>query len=179
MSHLNHQSNLSFPLTRTAIGQDSHPFASAAEERPLILAGCVLENEPGLSGDSDADVIFHAITNAISGISGENILGPPADRMCKGGITDSRAYLDVALKGLTNHPARPRPYHVSVSLEAKRPRLWAHMPRLCESIANALDLPLTSVGLTATTGDGLTNVGRGEGIACLVVLTCVDTIRAE
>lgn len=162
-------------MIRTAIGQDSHPFAAEAEARPLILAGCRIPDAPGLSGDSDADVIFHALTNAVSGISGENILGPPADEMCRAGITDSKVYLDAAIETLDRHPCRPVPCHVSVSLEGRRPRLWPHMTMLREAIAAAFDLPLTSVGLTATTGDGLTAVGRGDGLACLVILTCRDT----
>ena len=69
-------------MFRVAIGQDSHRFSDAEENKKLVLGGIFIENCPGLKGNSDADVVLHAITNAISGISCVNILGKRADELC-------------------------------------------------------------------------------------------------
>ena len=67
---------------KVGIGQDSHRFDFDNREKKLILAGVVFENHTPLLGNSDADVVFHAVTNAISGVTGVNILGKIADKMC-------------------------------------------------------------------------------------------------
>ena len=84
----------------SSIGQDSHRFLpegdSAAQDRPLVLGGLVIEGCPPLDGNSDADVVLHALTNAISGLCGQQVLGQVADAMCRQGIVDSRAYVSQA-----------------------------------------------------------------------------------
>ncbi|MEZ5671534.1 MAG: 2-C-methyl-D-erythritol 2,4-cyclodiphosphate synthase [Thiotrichaceae bacterium] len=78
---------------KTGIGQDSHRFVETVDNvsRKLILGGVVFENDPPLQGNSDADVVLHALTNAISGITGVNILGAVSDKLClEQAITDSR-----------------------------------------------------------------------------------------
>jgi 2-C-methyl-D-erythritol 2,4-cyclodiphosphate synthase len=150
------------------IGQDSHAFESRRSAKPLVLAGVTIPGCPGLAGNSDADVILHAITNAVSGITGVNILGPIADRLCLDrDIRDSGAYLEKALKTL----GRWRLAHVSVAIEAKRPRLVRHIDAMRASIARLCSLPLDDVGITATSGEGLTPFGRGLGIQAFAVVT--------
>jgi 2-C-methyl-D-erythritol 2,4-cyclodiphosphate synthase len=78
-------------MTKTGLGQDSHAFD--AKSKPLILGGIIFNHPQGLKGNSDADVILHSITNAISSITGVNILGTKADELCQQGITDSAQYL--------------------------------------------------------------------------------------
>ena len=73
---------------KVAIGQDSHKL-KYGNEKKLILGGIEFEEDCYLEGNSDADVVLHAITNAISGITCKNIIGKVADEMCKNGITDS------------------------------------------------------------------------------------------
>ena len=87
-------------IMKSAIGQDSHRFDLKNKDKKLVLGGIVFEGYPGLLGNSDADVVLHAITNAISGITCVNILGGPSDELCKQGITDSEVYLKEALKYL-------------------------------------------------------------------------------
>ncbi len=160
-------------LYRFAIGQDSHRFVSEAETaeitgRSLMLGGVAVPGAPALAGNSDADVILHALTNAISGISGENILGAAADKLClEQGITDSNVYLQAALATLGER----RLVHVSISVEAQRPRLAPHVERIRARVAELLGLSPTAVGLTATSGEGLTSCGRGEGIAVFCAVT--------
>jgi len=68
---------------KASIGQDSHKFEVDNVDKPLILGGVIFEGEPGMSANSDGDVVLHAITNAISGITCKNVLGEVADKMCK------------------------------------------------------------------------------------------------
>jgi 2-C-methyl-D-erythritol 2,4-cyclodiphosphate synthase len=151
-----------------AIGQDSHPFEGRDSRKRLRLAGVRIPGCAGLAGNSDADVVLHALTNAVSGISGVNILGKVSDRMClKQGITDSRAYLRRALESLGDC----RLVHVSVAVEARRPRLEKHIPAMKRSLAKLCSLAQGNIGITATSGEGLTAFGRGEGIQAFVVVS--------
>lgn len=160
-------------MIKVAIGQDSHGFIEGKSDKRLILGGILIDNCPGLSGNSDADVVLHAITNAVSGISCVNILGRIADDLClKKGITDSRVYIEKALETLNGKKI----IHVSISIEALRPKLSPCIERMRESIANLLNIKPMSVGITATTGEGLTEFGKGNGIFCTVILTVQDDI---
>ena len=99
------------------------------------MGGMIFEHVPGFQANSDGDVIFHALCNAISSLTGVIILGKKADELLeKKGITDSRVYLDEALKTLGNQHIT----HVAITLEAKRPKFLNKIPALKESIADAL-----------------------------------------
>ena len=153
-----------------AIGQDSHRFvaADAAPGRPLRLGGVTLPEGPALDGNSDADVLLHAVTNAVSGLTGVNVIGAAADRMCRDlGITDSAAYLEEALKSLGGI----RLTHLSVSIEGLRPKLTPHLPAIRARLSELLGIPGGAIGLTATSGEGLTDFGRGAGIQVFCVLS--------
>ena len=150
----------------SAIGQDSHRFVQDACSKPLMLGGVRIPDTPGLEGNSDADVILHALCNAISGLSGVTVLGTATDRLCREqGITDSRVYVAEALATLNGI----RLIHASISVEARRPHLRRYIDPIRESIAGLLSLPVERIGLTATTGEGLTSFGRGEGIQAFVI----------
>ena len=150
----------------SAIGQDSHRFEPEGSAKPLVLGGVTIPGCSGLAGNSDADVVLHAITNAISGLHGIPVLGAVSDELClKKGICDSRVYLAKSLELLTKY----RLVHLSVSIEAQRPLLAAHLPAMQGSIAGLLSLPPHHVALTATSGEGLTSFGRGEGIQVFAV----------
>lgn len=151
----------------SAIGQDSHRFTE--EEKPLVLGGHLIPGEAGLLANSDGDVVLHALTNALSGLTGRNILGAVADELCQAGITDSRAYLTEALKDLAAIGGRV--VHVSFSLEGKRPHMAAHIPAIKASLAALLGLDPSQVGFTATSGEGLSAFGRGEGLQVFCILT--------
>jgi len=156
----------------SAIGQDSHRFEPDCSSKPLILGGVTIPDCVGLEGNSDADVILHAVTNAISGVSGQNILGKISDDLCRAGQTDSRVYLEKAVETLSIDKWKLT--HVSISIEAKRPHLAGHIPAIKKSIASMLSLRENDIGLTATTGEGLTAFGRGEGIQALVIVSAVS-----
>lgn len=151
---------------KVAIGQDSHRFDFNNNEKKLILGGAIFEGEPPMSANSDGDVVFHAITNAISGITCKNILGEVSDKMCKLGITDSKEYLNRALEDLSY-----KIEHISISIEAKMPKLAPKVEEMRVSIATILKINVNQVGITATTGEGMTAFGRGEGIFVTAILT--------
>jgi len=154
----------------SAIGQDSHRFVApgSAPGRPLLVGGVTLPEGPALDGNSDADVLLHAVTNAVSGLSGMNVIGAVADRLCREeGITDSAVYLAEAMRSLGGI----RLTHLSVSIEGLRPKFSPHLLAIRERLSELLGLPVASIGLTATSGEGLTDFGRGEGIQVLCILS--------
>lgn len=155
---------------KVGIGQDSHRFDFENKNKKLILGGVVFEGEPALLANSDGDVVLHALTNAISGVTGVNILGPIADELCiEKGITDSRTYLKEALKYLNESKIN----HVSISIECKTPKITPMIPAMKNSISSLLGIEPALVCITATTGEGLTDFGRGLGIQVF----CAVTVR--
>jgi 2-C-methyl-D-erythritol 2,4-cyclodiphosphate synthase len=155
---------------RTGLGQDSHPFDTENPTKPLTLGGIVFPWGRPLEGNSDADVVLHALTNAISGVTGVNILGKISDELClQQGITDSRVYVQEALKHLGNW----RICHVSFSIECKIPKISPKIEEMKVSIAQLLTLEVQEVGITATSGEELTAFGLGEGIQVLCIVTAI------
>ena len=156
---------------KTGLGQDSHRFDWDNPRKPLILGGVVFEQGPGLQGNSDADVVLHSLCNGISGITGVNILGAISDTLClKEGITDSAIYVKQALSYLDNWQI----CHVSFSLECKTPKITPYIPAMKQQISQLLALMPTDIGITATTGEGLTAFGQGEGIQAFCLVTAID-----
>ena len=155
-------------MFKTALGQDSHRFEPDTSSKPLVLGGVKIAGCPGLCGNSDADVILHAITNAVSGISGVNILGVISDDLClKQGITDSCAYLEKALDTLKDYTIT----HLSLTVEGRRPKLAPHIDTIKKSLSKLLCLPVSGIGITATTGEDLTEFGRGNGMQVFALIT--------
>lgn len=157
--------------TRVGIGQDSHRFSSKPSQAGLVLGGIIFKDHPPLQGNSDADVVLHSLTNAISGVTCVNILGETADSMClEEGITDSGKYLQKALEYLDGEIV-----HVSISIECRIPRITPAIPIMRANIARLLGISPCCVGITASSGEELTAFGRGEGIQ---VFSCV-TVSSE
>ena len=154
---------------KTGLGLDSHRFIEGDSAKPLILGGVIFDDAPALSGNSDADVILHAVTDAISGVTGVTVIGAVADQLCRDGITDSKAYLAVALESLGDW----RLTHVSIVLECLRPKIDPKVPELRASVADLLGLEIADVCITATTGEQLNDVGRGLGIHASVIVTAI------
>lgn len=155
---------------KVGIGQDSHRFDFNNKDKKLILGGVVFEDHAPLEGNSDADVILHSLTNAISGVTCVNILGPISDEMClKREITDSSAYLKEAMKYLGDSKI----VHVSISIECLTPKITPRIPEIRKSLSTLLDVPENCIGITATTGERLTQFGQGLGIQ---VFSCVTVV---
>lgn len=150
---------------KVGIGQDSHRFDFEEKNKKLILGGVVFEG-PAFSANSDGDVVLHAITNAVSGVTCKNILGEIADNMCRSGITDSKEYLTEALKYLNE-----KIVHISVTIEGKMPKISPKVEEMRASISNIMGISSSQVGITATTGEGLTEFGKGNGVSVFAILT--------
>lgn len=158
-------------IIRTGIGQDSHRFLPADAAKPCVLGGLIFEDAPGFQANSDGDVILHALCNAITSLTHFLVLGGLADDLClKSGITDSSVYLEKALESL----GKQRITHVAITIEATRPKFKKRREELCANIARLLKLQPSQVGLTATTGEGLTNVGCGDGLAVICIITTME-----
>lgn len=156
---------------RTGIGQDSHRFLTEPSDKPCIIAGLSFEGAPGMDADSDGDVVFHAICNAISSLTHVPILGRVAIDLChKEGITDSRVYLDKALETLGTQKVE----HVALTIEGKRPKFQKRSEDIRRSVADAMELQITQVGITFTSGDGLTAFGQGMGLMCYALVTIYE-----
>ena len=151
---------------KIGIGQDSHRFDLENKSKKLILGGITFEGYPGLQGNSDADVVLHALTNAISGITCKNILGEQADDLCRTGVTDSEVYVKVALKYLELKIS-----HVSISIECKKPKITPMIDSMRKNIARILNTDINNIGITATSGEELTEVGKGNGISAICIVT--------
>lgn len=154
--------------TISGIGQDSHRFIENGDEKPLILGGVLFEGT-GLIANSDGDVVLHAITNAISGITTVNVLGTIADEMCNSGITDSAEYLRETLKYMTQKHMRLQ--HLSISIECKKPKITPKIEEMRKRIAAICGILPEQIGITATSGEELTEFGKGHGIAALCIVT--------
>ncbi len=155
---------------KVGIGQDSHKFDFENTQKKFILGGVIFDGVTPLAGNSDADVVLHALTNAISGVTGVNILGKIADKMCiENGITDSSAYVLEALKYLDNIKI----VHVSITIECSYPKISPKISKMQKVIGELLGLPENSVGITATTGEGLTAFGQGKGIQAFCCVTAL------
>jgi len=154
---------------KTGLGQDSHAFAN--NNKPLLLAGVDFNYKQGLRANSDGDVLLHALTNAISSITGVNILGAKADELCQQGITDSSEYLKLALVELKNWEIQ----HVAISIECLVPKISPNIEDMKNNLATLLDVSSSDIGITATTGEGLTAFGRGEGIQVLCIVSVIQS----
>jgi 2-C-methyl-D-erythritol 2,4-cyclodiphosphate synthase len=153
---------------KTGLGQDSHRFDPHNKTKPLLLGGIHFADAPPLQGNSDADVVLHAVTNAISSITGVNIIGAISDKLClQQGITDSQVYLQEALR----HLHHTQLTHVSIAIEAKIPKITPKINEMKLNISKLLGLTPQDIGITATSGEGLTAFGRGEGIQVLCIIT--------
>jgi 2-C-methyl-D-erythritol 2,4-cyclodiphosphate synthase len=156
-------------MIRVGLGQDSHAFEPEGTSKPLVLGGVLFPGQPGLLANSDGDVVLHAIFNALSQAIGKRSLGVYADPLHAQGITDSRVYLRVALDMVRE--AGYTINNVGVSIEARRPKIEPRAIEMKKTLAELMGIDDDQVGITATTGEGLTAFGRGEGIQVLVIVS--------
>jgi len=156
-------------MIKVGIGQDSHRIQEPANGKTLVLGGLILSEKYALEGNSDSDVILHAITNAISSITGKPILGPVADKMCQAGIINSARYLDKALSDLNDKGYQLS--HISISIECMRPKILPILSQMIEKLSSLTELSTDDIGITATTGEGLTDFGKGLGVQAFAIVT--------
>lgn len=157
-------------MIKVGIGQDSHRF-SKDENKPLFLGGVKFLNEIGLEGNSDGDVVIHALCNALGSAIGEGSLSTYSDKMCKNSVTDSTEYLKVVLMNVKNRGYKVN--NVSISVEAQKPKIESSGDKMKTKLAKLIGIKKDSVGITATTGEGLTAFGRGEGIQVFAIVSLI------
>ena len=150
---------------RIGHGYDVHRLVP---ERKLILGGVELPFEKGLLGHSDADVLTHAVMDALLGAAALGDIGqlfPDSDPAYEG--ADSRVLLSCVTKILAEHGYRIG--NVDATVLAQRPKLAPHIPAMRENLAGAMGIDLEQVSIKATTEEGLGFTGTGEGIAAHAV----------
>lgn len=150
---------------RIGQGYDIHPLRAG---RRLVLGGVQIAHERGLDGHSDADVLLHAIMDAVLGAVGLGDIGllfPPSDERWR----DASSLDLLARVMVLAHERGWRIVNVDATVIAERPRIAPHVPAMRGRIARALAVDESAVGLKATTNERLGALGREEGIAALAV----------
>ena len=157
---------------RVGFGYDVHPLV---EGRPLILGGIKIPYLYGLQGHSDADVLLHAISDALLGAIAEGDIGrhfPDTDPQYK------NIRSTILLKKVMTR-IREKGFHIlniDATILAQRPKLSDHIPRMVKEMADVLEIEMGRINVKATTSEGLGFAGRGEGIAAYAV-ALVDEIN--
>ena len=152
-------------MIHVGVGYDVHPLVAG---RKLILGGVEIPHSRGLDGHSDADVLMHAICDALLGALGEGDIGqffPNTDPKWKG--APSRLFLEEAARQAEARGARI--VNIDATLLAQEPKVMPFAAAMKKNIADALRLNPKQVGIKATTNELLGFIGRGEGIAAMAV----------
>jgi 2-C-methyl-D-erythritol 2,4-cyclodiphosphate synthase len=161
---------------RVGIGHDTHRLEKG---RPLILGGVRIEHPLGLAGHSDADVVLHAVTDALLGAAGLGDIGdafPDTDPRFKG--ADSRIFVEQTLERLQS--AGWHVLNLDLTIFAQEPKLGPHKATIRRNIARILALDENAVNVKAKTGEGVGSVGRAEVIGChAAVLLEKQSSRSE
>lgn len=163
------------PLSeRVGIGVDLHRFD---RERALVLGGVTIAEGPGLAGHSDADVLTHAIIDALLGAAAMGDIGQhfPSDEPEWAGA-DSQAMLVRVVALLLERGYRVG--NVDATVIAERPKLAAQIPAMRQRLAKSLQVETNAVSVKATTADGLGAVGRGEGIEARAIARIVAVAQS-
>ena len=152
-------------MNHVGIGYDVHQLVAG---RKLFLGGVEIPHDKGLDGHSDADVLMHAICDAVLGAIGEGDIGvffPNTDPRWRG--ARSKIFLEEAARQVAFHSGRI--VNIDATLIAQQPKIMPHVAAMKTHIAEALGIPFKRVGIKATTNETLGFIGRGEGIAAMAV----------
>ena len=152
-------------MNRVGLGYDVHQLKTG---RPLILGGVEIPHDRGLDGHSDADVIMHAICDAVLGALGEGDIGsffPPSDPQWKD--ASSKIFLEEAAHQVEKRSGRV--VNIDAMLIAEAPKIAPYIPHMKNNIATALGVQPKDIGIKATTNETMGFIGRGEGMAAHAV----------
>ncbi|MDO8209346.1 2-C-methyl-D-erythritol 2,4-cyclodiphosphate synthase [Conexibacter sp. CPCC 206217] len=154
-------------MVATGVGWDVHRLVP---DRPLIVGGVTIPNELGLEGHSDADVLTHAVIDALLGAAGLGDIGehfPDTDEYWSGAnsLDLLRSTRELVVVGGVEIA------HVDATVMLERPKLLPHKEAMRANLAGALELPVARVNVKATRGEGMGFVGRVEGAAALAIAT--------
>jgi 2-C-methyl-D-erythritol 2,4-cyclodiphosphate synthase len=154
-------------MTVTGIGYDIHRFDST---RTLVLGGVTIPHHSGLLGHSDADVLCHAVADAVLGAVGERDIGhhfPDTDPSIRGisSLTILRRARELAAdRGATIN-------NIDATIVAEAPKIGPYFEAIRQNLAESLEISVERIGLKATTNEGLGSLGRSEGMAALAIAT--------
>ena len=154
---------------RCGIGYDAHRLMSG---RKLILGGVEISHHQGLEGHSDADVLSHAIADAVLGALGAGDIGkhfPNTDEAIRG-ISSIEILRHVATIAAQKNA---RVVNLDATLLAEAPKISPHIPAMQEKIAAALGVQVDAISIKATTNEGLGAIGRGEGMSAIAVASVI------
>ena len=152
-------------MNHVGIGYDVHQLI---EGRKLFLGGVEIAHPKGLDGHSDADVLMHAICDAVLGALGEADIGhffPNTDPRWRN--VRSKVFLEEAARQVKFHAGRI--INIDATLIAQQPKIAPHLQRMKENVAGALGINVNRVGIKATTNETMGFIGREEGIAAMAV----------
>ncbi|MBN1828274.1 MAG: 2-C-methyl-D-erythritol 2,4-cyclodiphosphate synthase [Deltaproteobacteria bacterium] len=152
---------------RTGIGYDSHRFE---EGRPLILGGTLIPSDRGLKGHSDADVLIHAIVDALLGAAGEGDIGchfPDTDPVYEGIASTLLLQKTVEIIYSCGYSIG----NIDSTLICEHPKIQPYIAAIKNIIAACCGIPLSDVSVKAKTNEGMGWIGRGKGIAALAIAT--------
>ncbi len=153
-------------MMRVGMGEDLHRIDDA---RTLVLGGVIIEEGPGLSGHSDADVLLHAITDAVLGAAALGDIGhyfPPSDP--RYAHADSADFLRVALK--LAREAGWEVANIDSTVRTERPKLAPYVAHIRERVAEICGIGVVQVSVKAKTAEGLDAIGRGEAMGASAVV---------
>tara|TARA_Y100000310_G_scaffold310066_1_gene354886 strand:+ start:368 stop:1516 length:1149 start_codon:yes stop_codon:yes gene_type:complete len=153
--------------SRIGIGLDSHKFSN--KNKALMIGGIKIADKHGFDANSDGDVLLHALFNALSTAIGMKSLGFYADDMCKKGITDSKKYLEFILGKVKQKNLKVS--NVAVMLEGKEPKIDEHIDKIKNKLSKFLNVKKENIGIAATSGEEMTEFGKGKGMQCFVAVS--------
>jgi 2-C-methyl-D-erythritol 2,4-cyclodiphosphate synthase len=157
-------------MIRCGIGYDAHRLADG---RKLVLGGVEIPHERGLDGHSDADVISHAIADALLGSMGEGDIGRHFPNT-------EKAFQNISSLEILKHvrtllaEKNARMINIDATLIAEAPKIQPHIDGMRRKIAAALACDVSSISIKATTNEGLGSIGRGEGMAAIAMALVED-----
>lgn len=157
-------------MSLSGIGFDSHRLAPG---RKLVIGGVEIPHDRGLEGHSDADVLTHAVIDALLGAAGLGDIGqhfPDTDERYRG--ADSIVLLEHVMRLLAQEGLRV--LNVDCTVVMERPKIAPYKQQIVERLAQVLDLPLRRVNVKASTGERIGFVGREEGVAALAVASIAE-----
>ncbi len=156
-------------MFRVGFGVDSHRFETTPTGKLFKLGGVIIPDAPGVDSHSDGDLILHSLFNALSSAIGEKSIGeyfPDTKKENSGRDSEEFIHLiqaKIKEKGFAIE-------NMVFSLECKHPKISPHSEKIKQNLARILKMGVDSIAIHATTGEGLTSFGKGEGVYCQAVV---------
>ena len=155
---------------KIGLGKDSHKFLKIKTDKPLIIGGVKINNLPAFDAHSDGDVLYHSLFNAISSALGKKSIGfyfP--NNASKEKNQNSRTYLEKAKSFLADEKHTIN--NISIAIECAKPNIDKIEDEIKNNLAQILDIAETQIGITATTGEGATPWGKGQGVEVTSIIS--------